>query len=345
MIIMITLTFYDTSEIDKQQLQNNLEGTECSAKFIQESISTDNVDPATEVLSVFVPSDVTREIIEKMPKLKLIVCRSTGFNNIDLEAAKKHKITVTNVPTYGENTVAEYAFMLILALSRKLVPTLQEVNSARIDHDLLHGFDLAGKTMGIIGMGRIGQHTARTAKGFGMEVVAFDPFPNEDKAKEIGYTYASLEELAAKSDVISLHAPCTKENMHVVGKDFLAKVKPTTILINTARGELVDTEALISALYEKRLAGAGLDVVEGEELEDIDHEIPLLGHGSNDNLVKLSAYINILEKMPNVILTPHNAYNTAEAIGRINKTSTDNILRFLKGEIANEVKALACPVN
>jgi D-lactate dehydrogenase len=339
MIVMNTITFYDTSETDKQQLQNYLDDAECEIKYFSEPISVENVDPNAEVISIFVTSNFTVEMLKQAPKLKLIVCRSTGFNNVNLAACAKHGVTVTNVPSYGENTVAEYAFTLLLGLSRKLIPTVQEVNFAQIDHSKLHGFDLAGKTIGIIGMGRIGQHSARIAKGFDMEVIACDPFPNAEKAKEIGYTYVTKTELAKRSDVICLHAFYCPENHHMIDETFLKHVKPSAVLINTARGELVDTAALVEALGQNRLAGAGLDVIEGEDLLETEHDIPLLGHHINTNRLKQSLYINILEKLPNVILTPHNAYNTIEAIGRINKTAVDNILAFQKGTTQNEVKA------
>lgn len=339
---MASIIIYDSTETDRTQLGELLGASEHDCEYIEDEISVDNIKPDAEIISVFVTSTVSRELIDKMPKLRLIALRSTGFNNVDMAAAKERGVAVVNVPSYGEHTVAEFAFTLILALSRKLLSAIQAVENADVDQPALRGFDLNGKTIGIVGAGRIGRRAAEIAKGFGMEVLAFDPFPNEEAASKIGYKHVELPELFANSDVISIHAPYTPENHHLVNKELLTNCKPSAILVNTARGELLDSSALIEALKEAKLAGAGLDVLEGEGLLDIDEELLLLrqSQASRDAL-RFSVELRILEKMPNVILTPHNAFNTEEAVRRINETSAQNILDFAKGTVTNQVEAPA----
>ncbi|MFO0882034.1 MAG: 2,3-bisphosphoglycerate-dependent phosphoglycerate mutase [Candidatus Saccharimonadales bacterium] len=335
---MALIYFYDASELDKKQLTDGLTGTDHHWEYVESTISPENLNADAEVISVFVTSSVTREIIEKLPKLRLIACRSTGFNNIDLVAADEHGVTVVNVPTYGESTVAEYAFTLLLVLTRKIPDSLSFLNHD-VAIDSLMGSDLHEKTIGVIGTGHIGQHVIKIAKGFEMRVVAFDPFAKDELAKSLGFEYVSLEDLLAMSDVITLHAPLTPENKHLLNAERLALMKPTTVLINTARGELIDTQALADALENKKLAGAALDVLEGEQLFDIHEEVALLrSHALPATTAEQSVALMALNKMPNVILTPHNAFNTEEAIGRINSVTCQNIVRFWYDDITNKVQ-------
>lgn len=335
---MALIYFYDASELDKRQLSDGLDGTDHRWEYVDETIQVDNLNVDAEVISVFVTSTVTREIIEALPKLRLIACRSTGFNNVDLQAASEHDIAVVNVPTYGESTVAEYAFTLLLALTRRLPPSLGFLNRD-VPITTLMGNDLHDKTIGVIGTGHIGQHVIKIAKGFEMRVVAFDPFANDELAKTLGFEYLSIEDLLKTSDVISLHAPLTPENKHLINAERLALLKPSAVLVNTARGELVDVEALAAALDAKQLAGAALDVLEGEQLFDMHEEVALLrSHALPPITAEQSVALMALNKMPNVILTPHNAFNTEEAIGRINGTTCQNIIRFWYGETPNVVK-------
>lgn len=337
---MAFITFYDCTETDKQQLNDALSETDHYWEFVDEPISTDNLKADSEVISVFVTSTVTPAIIEKLPKLRLVSCRSTGYNNIDISACQAKDITVTNVPTYGEHTVAEYAFTLILHLSRKIGPTVAAVNDRHLKNPLLlRGFDLYEKTLGIVGMGKIGSQLAKIANGFGMPVIAYDPYPKDELAKEYNFRYTGMEELLSSSDVVSLHAPYTTENHHLLNTKTLSIMKPTVILINTARGELIDTASLVDALEDKKLAGAALDVLEGEKLLDIDEELQLLRGNFTSSVLELDAEIKLLAEMPNVIITPHNAYNTAEAIQRINATAVQNIIRYWYGETPNKVTA------
>ncbi len=334
---MAHIVFYDTSELDKQQLTDALSATDHYWEYVDDTISLDAVNPNAEIISVFISSVVTREMIERMPRLTLICCRSTGYNNIDLEAAHEHNVTVTNVPTYGEATVAEYAFTMLLALNRKLEAVFDS------EHEQFHapelrGVDLQGKTFGVIGTGHIGQKSIKIANGFSMHTLAYDLFPKAGLDQELDFTYVDLERLLSESDFISLHVPYTKDTHHLMNKERLALMKPGAVLINTARGALVDTAALVDALDNGHLGGAALDVVEGEQLLNLQEEMALLESGeTNGETMRHSIEISALKKMPNVIVSPHNAYNTVEAIGRINQTTTNNIIGFYNGDIPNRI--------
>jgi D-lactate dehydrogenase len=334
---MAIITLYDTDATDKQRFTELLSGSGHEFELLNEQVSLKNSNSEAEVISIFVTDNVTREIIDSMPKLKLIATRSTGFDHIDLEAAREKGIVVTNVPRYGEQTVAEFTFALLLALSRKIIPARASILEGNVDMAELVGFDLQGKTIGIVGTGRIGQHAITIAKGFGMHVIAYDLYPNQKAGDDLGFTYVTLKELAEQSDIISLHAPATTETHHLVDSAFLASVKSRAVLVNTARGELVDTTALVQALSANKLAGVALDVLEHEELlrikaSDIHEKI-------SPDLAQAIVDIAALKSMENAILTPHVAFNTHEAVDRIRQTTVQNIIDFYKGETPNKVRA------
>lgn len=293
----------------------------------------------TEILSVFINSVVTREIIEKLPSLKMIVTRSTGYDHVDIEAAREKGIMVTNVPSYGSRTVAEFTFALILALSRNAYASYDELRTEGkcdcLDH--FEGFDLAGKKIGIIGTGAIGSNVAKIAVGFGMNVVAYDVYPDDAASLAIGFEYVSLDELVSESDIVSLHVPYCDDTHHLVNEDLLNKFKNTSYLINTARGEVVDTKALLSAINDKKIAGAGLDVLEGErtlgdELDLLDGKLK-----SIDDFKILLADHQLID-LPNVIVTPHIAFNTIEAKNEIQRVTIKNIESFINQEPINLIK-------
>lgn len=308
--------------------------------LIGESLNGENVDNRTEILSIFVNSTVDARLIEAMPKLKLIACRSTGFNNVDISAANARGITVVNVPTYGEHTVAEYAFALLLALAKKIIPDSSQMAMGENDHSTLHGIDVYAKTLGVIGAGKIGKNVIKIAKAFNMKVVVYDPFLKPEVAEAEEIQTVELDELARQSDIITLHVPLTDENKHMINGELISKMKDGVYLINTARGELLDSSALISALKSGKIAGAGLDVLEDEKLMEIDEEELLLKKGAKTRETLEHVVANtILMRMPNVILTSHNAYNTTEAIVKINSITVENIKHFLVGSTPNEVSA------
>jgi D-lactate dehydrogenase len=290
---------------------------------------------ATEVLSPFIHSRVDAGALERLPRLRLVATRSTGVDHIDLEACAARGIAVANVPTYGENTVAEHTFALILGLSRRLIGAERKGRRADFDLSGLQGFDLKGRTLGVVGAGRIGLHVIRIARAFGMAVVVSDPNREELLAEVLGFDYVELDELLERSDVVSLHAPAVPATHHMIDAAALARMRPGALLINTARGALVDTEALVAALDSGRLGGAGLDVFEGEEHVGEDYE--LLAQGGEDR-VRLALGRRLLADRDDVILTPHNAFNSREAVERIAATTAQNIAAFLAGESLNRVR-------
>ena len=288
-----------------------------------------------EILMLFIHSTVGREQLEAMPNLRFIATRSTGYDHIDLEAAAERDIPVSNVPAYGENTVAEHAFALILALSRKVHHAWTRTQRGDYALEGLRGFDLYGKTLGVVGAGAIGLHVIRIAKGFGMKVLAFDVNRNQLLADVLDFSYTDLDELLENSDIVTLHAPAIPATHHLINEDTLAKMKPGALLINTARGSLVDTAALAEALDEGRLGGAGLDVFEGEEF--VQHEDELLYQTGAEDKLRLLVRAHALQRRPDVVITPHIGFNSEEALRRILDITAENVRAFLAGEPKNLV--------
>ncbi|MBU2101542.1 hydroxyacid dehydrogenase [Patescibacteria group bacterium] len=334
---MASIAFYGIKPWGQEHLKKRLKGHKLF--FHEEHIGQDHppVEKDIDILSVFVGSDVTAEVIEGLPKLKFIATRSTGFDHIDLKACEKRGIVVSNVPSYGENTVAEYAFALILVLSRRIYDAYEQVREeGDFSYDNLQGFDLMGKTLGVIGTGRIGKHTARIGKGFDMEVLAYDVFQDKKFARKEKIKYVSLEKLLKESDIVSLHVPYMKGTHHLIDKAKMAMMKDGAYLINTSRGAVVDTQALVGALKSGRLAGAGLDVFEEEEAVQ-DEASFLSAKDTTEHDLRNVIADHILVDMPNVVVTPHNAFNTKEALERILDTTVSNIEKFLKKKPQNIV--------
>ncbi|MGQ9524580.1 MAG: hydroxyacid dehydrogenase [Armatimonadota bacterium] len=288
-----------------------------------------------DAASVFIYSQVTREVLDAVPSLRMVATRSTGFNHVDVGACVERGVALTNVPRYGENTVAEHAFALILALSRKVHQAYQR--TSRYDFSLsgLRGFDLKGKTLGVVGAGSIGLHVIRIAKGFGMEVLAYDTREQAILAEVLGFTYVPLSELLQRSDVVTLHVPLTESTRHMINREAISMMKDGAILINTARGELVDTAALVWGLDTGKLGGAGLDVLEGEET--IREEAELLSESLPYDRVRAVLQGYALLRRENVVLTPHMAFYSQEAQHRILDTTVQNILSFFSGTPMNRV--------
>ena len=288
-----------------------------------------------DAVSVFIYSKIDEQVIREIPNLKLITTRSTGFDHIDIDACKKQGITICNVPSYGENTVAEHTFALILSLSRHMCKACIRRFEQDFSIEGLEGFDLKGKTIGVIGTGQIGLHVIRIAKGFDMKVIAYDVRQNKLLSEVLAFEYVTLEELLARSDVITLHVPYMKATHHLINKDTFKLVKKGAILINTARGSIVDTEALIDALDKKILSGAGLDVFEGEEV--IKEEKQLLYDPKNLEVLTSLVKDHILLSKDNVVFTPHIAFYSKEALERILETTVENIVDFALGKPQNSV--------
>ena len=297
----------------------------------------DVTDPTAEALCTFVESRIGEAEMSRFPALKLIATRSTGFDHIDLAAARARGVTVANVPFYGENTVAEFAFALLLALSRRVIDADERVrDTGTFSHDNLRGFDLAGKTIGVVGTGHIGAHLIRMAQGFGMKVVGFDAYPNADLSHTLNFSYAPLAELLAQSDIVTLHVPYNEHTRHLINRENIASMKKGSYLINTARGAVVETEALVEALRSGIVAGAALDVLE-EEGELSDEAALLTAPHPNADALKIALENHYLIQHPRVIVTPHVAFNTTEAVERILDTTIENIKNFAAGAPTNVV--------
>jgi D-lactate dehydrogenase len=288
-----------------------------------------------DAVSVFIYSKMGADALSGFPRLRLIATRSTGYDHIDLAACKQRGVVVTNVPSYGENTVAEHTFALILALSRHVHKSYLRVTQGNLSREGLTGFDLKGKTLGVIGAGRIGLHVVKIARGFGMDVLVTDVRRDTFLAELLGFRYVSVEELLAGSHIISLHMPYSQETHHFLNAERLRMVRKGALLINTARGGLVDTDALLAALNDGILAGAGLDVIEGEEY--IAEEQEMLRSNQPAAVLRQVVRDHLLLRHENVVFTPHNAFNSREALLRILDTTVDNILNFLGGSPQNTI--------
>ncbi len=289
-----------------------------------------------EIVSGFIYSVFDAATLARLPKLKLIATRSTGFDHIDMAYCRAHGIAVANVPSYGENTVAEHVFALLLGLSHRLPEAVRQARSGKFTPEGLEGFDLYGRTFGVVGTGNIGRHTIRIAKGFGMKVIATDMKPDAKLADELGFRYVAFDELLARTDVISLHVPATPKTDNLLSDEAFARMKKGVVIINTARGSLIDTTALIRALREGRVAGAGLDVLPEEPMIREEAELISARFSTEHNLRNLVAD-HVLLNMPNVIVTPHSAFNTREAVARIVETTVGNIEAFVMGRPQNLV--------
>lgn len=296
-----------------------------------------NINPEyynADIISVFTTSRVSAKVLEKFKKLKLIALRSVGFNHIDIEYCKKNNIAVVNSPNYGNITVAEFALGLLLDVSRKITDSYNEYKNGKVTPNNLIGTELSGKTIGIVGLGAIGSAFAKIANALDMKILGYDKYEKEELKTK--YEYVDFERLLKESDFISIHAPLTKDNYHMFNEDAFKKMKNTAIIINTGRGELIDSQALYNALISKEIAGAGLDVLEKEEtITDFDY---IVGINRLDKLTLEQTIINSrLFQLDNVIITPHTAYNSKEAIQRILNTTMNNISEFLSGNIQNKV--------
>lgn len=329
----LSIAFYGIWPEMKDYVRSKMSGFSCTIS--SEKINEKNLNKNADILAVFVESPVDKKTITQMKKLKMIASMSTGYDHIDLKAAKAKKIPVCNVPSYGENSVAEFAFGLLLNLTRKIFLSVKRVKEGIYDFHGLRGIDLKGKTLGVVGTGRIGAHLIKMAKGFELNVLGYDPYPNKELAKKMDFKYITLNKLLAESDFISLHVPLFKETYHLINKKNIKKIKKGAYLINTARGGLVDPEALVWALENGQLSGAGLDVLEDEGFIS-DHEKVISGE-CTDCQLKTDLMNNIIIDHPNTIVTPHNAFNSIEALQRIIDTTVDNIRAFAKGEVKNNV--------
>ncbi|MGK9368884.1 hydroxyacid dehydrogenase [Melioribacter sp. Ez-97] len=325
----IKIAFFSIPSKEKNYIKRRFDKNKYELFFFKDELSPDN--PAikdADVISVFIYDKVDKGVIDRARKLKLIATRSTGFNHIDIEYAKKKKIAVANVPYYGENTVAEHTFALILTLSRNIHKAYVRAQQSNFSLEGLRGFDLRGKTLGVIGAGSIGVHVMKIAKGFGMKVLAYDVKQNHILEELLDFKYVDMETLLKSSDIITLHCPYNKSTHHLINMNNIELVKKGALFINTARSGLIEPRALYYAIDKGIFGGAGLDVFEGEEL--LKEENQMLT--KNVELEKVDAILkrNLLLRRENVILTPHMAFDSQEAVERILETTAENINAFFE---------------
>jgi len=329
---MPKIVFFEVASWEREKLKKSFPQALLINKPLNEENVSDFVD--FEIASCFIYSHFSKSIIEKMPNLKLIATRSTGFDHIDVDFCHKKNITVCNVPEYGSRTVAEHTFALILTLTRKIYQSINQAKNLDFNHEKIRGVDLFGKTLGVLGLGKIGKEVVKIAHGFGMNILVHTRTQDELLAKELNFSYKNLDELLSQADIISLHLPLTNETKHIINKNNLSKIKKGSFLVNTARGGLVETEALVLGLKEGIFEGVALDVLEGEK--ELMEEIQILIESYQKKTdLKTLVLDHILFNHPNVIITPHNAFNTKEALFRILEMTIQNIKSFLKNQPIN----------
>jgi D-lactate dehydrogenase len=318
----ITVAVFDTKSYDREALQQASANHRIEWHFLEFRLTEDTVSAVTNsrAVCVFVNDQLNRRCLEGLARqgVELVALRSTGFSNVDIDSANEFKLTVTRVPVYSPHAVAEHAVALLLTLNRKIHRAYNRVRELNFSLNGLVGFDLYAKTAGVVGTGKIGRATAQILRGFGMRVLAYDPFPDQEWAKQVGVEYVDDPFLVFRnSDVISLHTPLTPETKHTIREETFELMRPGSILINVSRGALVDTRALINALKSGRLAGVGLDVYEEEEgifFEDLSGEVL-----HDDQLARLLTF-------PNVLITSHQGFLTREALTEIAHTTVANIM-------------------
>lgn len=332
------IIFFEAEGWEKEILERELSGLDIY--FTSEWLTKENVEnfKDADVLSIFIASQIDKDIIDSLSNLKFITTRSTGYDHIDINYCKEKGIVVSNVPEYGTRTVAEWTIGLMLSLMRKIYYAIDQIKeSENFDLTNLRGEELYGKTLGVIGTGRIGKEVIKLAKALGMNILAFDAYPDQNFAQEVSVRYVSLEDLLKNSDVITIHTNLNSSTYHLINKENVKLIKQGAYLINTARGGIVETEALVYALKEGILKGAALDVLEEET--EIKEELELLVKPElKTEEIKTLWQNHILMKMSNVLITPHNAFNSKEAVERILKTTIENIKAFVSGNPINIIK-------
>jgi len=311
---------------------------EHKTRYLEKPLTAANADDQkdAEIISTFVYSRLNADTLKKLPNLKMITTRSTGFDHIDMDYCNKKGITVCNVPGYGENTVAEHVFTLLLAISHRLIDSVDRTRKGDFTSKGLRGFDLRGKTLGVIGTGNIGRYVINIAGGFSLKVIASDLKPDMDYAEKAGFDYVSMQDLLTLSDIITLHVPGSKATQNLLSDKEFGAMKEGVVIINTSRGTVIDIHALLHSLAEGKVSAAGLDVLPEEpvirEEAELLHAIFTRKHDESKLLAN-----HILLHMDNVIITPHNAFNTREAVERILKSTHDNIKAYLTGNATNAV--------
>jgi D-lactate dehydrogenase len=322
----LTVAFFDTKPYDREYFSPAANEGDLTLRFLDHRLTENTAITAQGAAAVccFVNDCLDRPMLVRLRAagVKHVAMRCAGFNNVDLTAAKELGLSVTRVPAYSPHAVAEHTLALLLTLNRKIHRAHNRVREQNFSLAGLVGFDLHGKTAGIVGTGKIGRITAEIFRGFGMRVLACDPFPDAVWAAQHRVSYVSKTELFAQSDVISLHSPLTPETHHLVNEPTLAAMKRGAFIVNTSRGKLIDTAALIEALKSGRVGGVALDVYEEEEgVFFEDHSDRVL---ADDELARLLTF-------PNVLITAHQAFLTREALSEIARVTLENLRRGASG--------------
>lgn len=330
---MIKIAFFDTKEYDREMFESYNKDYGYEITFFKTKLNEETAVLAQgfDVVCIFVNDTANEEVLTKLKKygVRLIALRCAGFNNVDISKMPEGLVAV-RVPAYSPHAVAEHACALLLDLNRKVYKAYQRAKKYNFSLDGLLGFDIYGKTVGVIGTGKIGKVFINIMRGFGANVIASDIYEDKNAEKELGFKYVTLNELYEKSDIISLHCPLTEENNKMINKESMSKMKKGVVIINTSRGKLVDAKDLIEMLEMGHIGGVGLDVFE-------DEEEYFLNDMSNSYL--RDPELSVLLSMPNVVITSHQAFFTKEALDQITKTTLNNIKEFFeKGECINIVK-------
>ena len=328
----IKAIFYDVKEYDKEFFRKYGKDYNIEMKFLKEKLNEETVDLSKgyEVVCAFTNDTINKNVVDMMAEngVKLLAMRCAGFNNVSLKDIND-RFKVVRVPAYSPYAIAEYTVGMILALNRKIHKAYVRTREGNFSINGFMGFDLYKKTVGIIGAGKIAQILIKILKGFGTKVIAYDPYPNEKVAKELGFEFVGLDTLYKESDIISLNCPLTKETKYIINRESMNKMKDGVMIVNTGRGMLIDSIDLIEALKDKKIGSAALDVYEEEEeyfFEDMSNKVI-----EDDILGRLLSFHNVL-------ITSHQAYFTEEAVEAITKTTLDNIKDFAEGkELINEV--------
>lgn len=328
---MIKIAFFDAKEYDIESFSKYI-NEEIDIKFFEVHLNEDTaaLSKGFDVVCVFVNDFVNKEVIDKLLEngVKLIALRCAGYNNVDIEYAYG-KIHVVRVPAYSPYSVAEHAMALLLTSIRRIHKAYNRTREFNFSLVGLTGFDLHGKTVGVVGAGKIGRIFMDICKGFGMNVIAYDKFP----AQGSGINYVSLDEIFEKSDIISLHCPLTEETKHLIDKASIEKMKKGVVIINTSRGALIDAQALLDGIKDRKIGAACLDVYE-EESDVFFHDFS--NHIVNDDVLAR------LISMPNVIVTSHQAFLTQEALSNIAETTISNVKDFFTQEFSNNEICYKC---
>lgn len=336
------IVFFETEEVEAKILLD-LYG-DIDYDTVKQPLNADNVGkyPDVETISCFLYSDLSANILSQLKKLKFIATRSRTFAHIDMEYCNRHGIIVANVPAYGADTVAEHVFALLLALSRHMPQAAQRTREGNFSLEGMQGFDLHGKTMGIIGTGTIGLKTAALARAFGMNVLGYDLNPRHLVAEAVGLAYVGLDKLLAKADVISLHISDSPEAKFLLSEKEFSQMKQGVVIINTSCGSAIDIKALLKALSDKKVGAVGLDVLPDESAIHEDAEFMRETFaGKHDAETLLASHALLHHK--NVIVTPHIAFYTRETIEGILRTTGDNIEAYQSGHHLNVVNKPTAP--